>query len=350
MITPNRSNKIPGKKRHSMNDDKNEPSSAAPQYQSVTRDGKTVKIAVIQDGKGGWLLEVVDQYWNSTVWDEAFKTAQAALDEALRTIDEEGIDSLIGEPSGAPQNLQEANLQPTIDMLSDDELDELNDFLISDATSDNTMMLDCLDGFLTAIVSGPVMLRPSVWLPRVWGPSINDEPKFETIAIAERITGLIFRHLNSIISSLQQNPDTFEPVFDVTSAYQADPHDCIDGKIWSNGYIAGVELQRENWQPFFDEPSSTVVLRPIYLLGGDVLPDEATQVETPEQRDVLSKQIPASVAWIYRFWQPYRDAVAERSVATTFQRQHPKIGRNDPCPCGSGKKFKKCCGVSTVLH
>ena len=23
----------------------------------------------------------------------------------------------------------------------------------------------------------------------------------------------------------------------------------------------------------------------------------------------------------------------------------PKVGRNDPCPCGSGKKFKKCCGA-----
>jgi SEC-C motif domain protein len=27
-----------------------------------------------------------------------------------------------------------------------------------------------------------------------------------------------------------------------------------------------------------------------------------------------------------------------------FIRQAPKTGRNDPCPCGSGKKFKKCCG------
>jgi uncharacterized protein YecA (UPF0149 family) len=24
--------------------------------------------------------------------------------------------------------------------------------------------------------------------------------------------------------------------------------------------------------------------------------------------------------------------------------EHPKVGRNDPCPCGSGKKYKKCCG------
>lgn len=27
-----------------------------------------------------------------------------------------------------------------------------------------------------------------------------------------------------------------------------------------------------------------------------------------------------------------------------FVREEPKIGRNDPCPCGSGKKYKKCCG------
>jgi hypothetical protein len=30
----------------------------------------------------------------------------------------------------------------------------------------------------------------------------------------------------------------------------------------------------------------------------------------------------------------------------TFRREDPKVGRNDPCPCGSGKKFKKCCGKS----
>lgn len=28
----------------------------------------------------------------------------------------------------------------------------------------------------------------------------------------------------------------------------------------------------------------------------------------------------------------------------TFRREGPKVGRNDPCVCGSGKKFKKCCG------
>ncbi|MEO8605615.1 MAG: SEC-C metal-binding domain-containing protein [bacterium] len=32
--------------------------------------------------------------------------------------------------------------------------------------------------------------------------------------------------------------------------------------------------------------------------------------------------------------------------AEPVRRAEPKVGRNEPCPCGSGKKFKKCCGVS----
>jgi hypothetical protein len=35
-----------------------------------------------------------------------------------------------------------------------------------------------------------------------------------------------------------------------------------------------------------------------------------------------------------------------REKVETFRRQDPRVGRNDPCPCGSGKKFKKCCGKS----
>jgi uncharacterized protein len=42
--------------------------------------------------------------------------------------------------------------------------------------------------------------------------------------------------------------------------------------------------------------------------------------------------------------------VAERTIAQTFERENPKVGRNDVCICGSGKKFKKCCGASTLLH
>ncbi|KAG1312981.1 hypothetical protein G6F62_014171 [Rhizopus arrhizus] len=35
---------------------------------------------------------------------------------------------------------------------------------------------------------------------------------------------------------------------------------------------------------------------------------------------------------------------AERQAVAQLQRDEPKIGRNDPCPCGSGKKYKQCHG------
>jgi hypothetical protein len=40
--------------------------------------------------------------------------------------------------------------------------------------------------------------------------------------------------------------------------------------------------------------------------------------------------------------------VAEFLMEATLHRESPKVGRNDPCPCGSGKKFKKCCGKAIV--
>jgi len=40
---------------------------------------------------------------------------------------------------------------------------------------------------------------------------------------------------------------------------------------------------------------------------------------------------------------PYEGQLPEGKTET-YKREDPKVGRNDPCPCGSGKKYKKCCG------
>jgi hypothetical protein len=37
------------------------------------------------------------------------------------------------------------------------------------------------------------------------------------------------------------------------------------------------------------------------------------------------------------------DGFVPPPAAGTYRREEPKVGRNDPCPCGSGKKYKKCC-------
>ncbi len=68
----------------------------ATQSTEITRDGKTVRIDVYPDGEGAWILEIVDQDWNSTAWEETFATAEEAMRIGVEAIEKEGIDAFIG--------------------------------------------------------------------------------------------------------------------------------------------------------------------------------------------------------------------------------------------------------------
>lgn len=67
---------------------------------TYTEDGKTLQIEIDSDGRGGWLLAVADTHGNTTSWEDPFPTEQAALDEALAAIGEEGVDLFIGPAGG----------------------------------------------------------------------------------------------------------------------------------------------------------------------------------------------------------------------------------------------------------
>jgi hypothetical protein len=56
----------------------------------------TVQIDIYEGDEGGWLLEIVDQQNNTTVWDDIFETEQEALDEALSALEDEGIEAFVG--------------------------------------------------------------------------------------------------------------------------------------------------------------------------------------------------------------------------------------------------------------
>ena len=323
----------------------------SPLEQTYTEGSDSVDIFIYRMPDTAWTLEVQDVFGNSTVWDDPFDTDQAALDEFFRAIREEGIGSLIGEPS--KKNLKEAMAHepmPLTDDLTGEELLELDQFLMSEATSDETMLLDALDGYLTAIVIGPTTLPTSRWYPGIWGRGKDDGPVFDSPDEAIRIMSLIMRHYNSIVGSLEYDPDTHEPLFDYLQI-EGDDREYVDGEMWAYGFMEGIALCRKDWQALFDDPQGRAWMNPIRLLGDDDLSDEELSlVETPEQREVLALQIPESLANIYRFWLPHRKAVHELQLARTYQREQPKVGRNDPCPCGSGKKFKKCCGFAPTLH
>lgn len=70
----------------------------SPLCQDITDSGKTVRVEIYRGGGSNWHLEVVDEFNNSTVWDDQFDTDIAALEEAKAAIRDEGIEALIGMP------------------------------------------------------------------------------------------------------------------------------------------------------------------------------------------------------------------------------------------------------------
>jgi uncharacterized protein len=172
------------------------------------------------------------------------------------------------------------------------------------------MSIDTLDGYLTAIAIGPTMLNFDQWFPGIWGPDEEDTPNFDSTEQAQHIIDLIIRQMNGIVSQFEDDPDEIEPLF-VVIVHLDDPREYTDAEMWAYGFMQGIELCRKDWQPLFDDPNSANVLRPLYLLGSDdVTPEEEAYTETPEQSEELAQQVPESLAWIYRFWLPYRQAVA----------------------------------------
>lgn len=332
----------------------------SPLEQTYSADGHNVDIQIYRTPDTHWVLEVVDERGTSTVWDDLFETDKQALEEALMRINTEGIGNFITKAHAESQTaepallkaLEQGKIQPTAqdvqDMmapLSDEELDELDQFLLYGVDNDEAMTLDTLDGYLHAIAMGPQTIMPSQWLPKIWGEDSAMMPPMDSIDQLNHIMGLVMRLYNSIIHGFEHKPPLVAPYWDIC---EYDIGQFEDAQGWAHGFTEGVALNRAAWKPLFDNAKGQQWYRPIGLLGEESFSadqDELTQ--TPAQREQLAQQIEDSLVNIHAFWLPLREAIHERETA---QRSRTKVGRNEPCPCGSGKKFKKCCGSAAELH
>src|ERR1700693_5820085 len=98
--------------------------------------------------------------------------------------------------------------------LIDQEIEELDAFLLSDDALENAMDVSGLDGFLCAVLSGPNVIMPSEWMRWVWDSTEGKQsPKFTSEKQAQRILDLLMRHANDIAVTLTQFPQYYEPLF-----------------------------------------------------------------------------------------------------------------------------------------
>jgi len=221
------------------------------------------------------------------------------------------------------------------------ELAELEDALLNRfgedeahlAGDEGILTVEELDGLLTAVVSSPVMIMPSHWFPAVWG---DYPPVFETDAEVERVFTLMMRQLNGIAVALMDYPEEFEPLFEFREV--GDQVFTIVDE-WCEGYIRGIELARELGAALDAEAERLLLPIRAFTAAAGWPGHDLPEFEATEE---LQQSIAPNVRALHAYWLERRiDPVPSRSQP--YQRSTPRVGRNDPCPCGSGKKFKKCC-------
>ncbi|WP_305073787.1 UPF0149 family protein [Propionivibrio sp.] len=228
--------------------------------------------------------------------------------------------------------------------LADELLDRL-EFLLDDPALEEAMRLDELQGYLCAALSGPTQIDPDDRLVDILGS--EDALDSDAGQEAAQIIGLFSKALEADLAA--GNP----PVLLLYPKDESEdsPSDYLP---WCQAYLAGVDQATEDWFECLEDDRSEDAeeqinylderLFPLMVLTGEA---EAAAREHGEEwpegeeraeiEQDCEEDLPQAVVDIYRFW------LAKRGVAT-IRNDEPRIGRNDPCPCGSGKKFKQCCG------
>lgn len=195
--------------------------------------------------------------------------------------------------------------------------------------------MSTLDGFFTAITSAPEVSSPEQWLPIVFQSTQWRDKRFDDF---ETLYALLIRHLNGIESILSRDAEKFEPLF-----LERDLHDSVDIIVdnWCRGYMKGVALVAAPWKDEYQTLEAW--LSPILMFSGSA---GASLREKSSREQILQwkAQVAPSARAIFNFWYDARPKY-QPTVTQPFVRHTPKPGRNDQCVCGSGKKFKHCCGA-----
>ena len=227
--------------------------------------------------------------------------------------------------------------------LTDGELDELGSFLLDRCLNgeeekeydpnldEGILTVSELDGFLTAIVSGPNTIQPSKWLPVV---RADVKPEWESPEEFEHIFGLMVRHMNDIVALLMEPESQFGPLY---LEFENDGQYHVSVTEWCEGYLKGVLINATSWDEADDDIAELLGTIILFTDEGDIGLRRSLMAE---DRTMLEAKIASAAQEIHRYWLERRGVPGS---AQPLVHEGPKVGRNDPCPCGSGKKYKKCC-------
>jgi uncharacterized protein len=222
--------------------------------------------------------------------------------------------------------------------------------LLSEIEGDEVFNIEQLHGMLTAVIIGPEMVMPSVWLPFVFN-SKGEMPEFKSQNQAQNLMGLIMEFYNDTIHELDRK-DAFIPYI---GGETKNGKTVIDPEPWCEAFLEGMRFCGDYYEEYAkDEDSDLNHLLVPFIYFGD--PDEKEYIIEHTRKHARKKKdmdeellgiIPGAVKELRDFWRENKPSTLPPKpniIPFAPRLKDPKTGRNDACPCGSGKKYKKCCG------
>jgi len=109
-------------------------------------------------------------------------------------------------------------------------------------------------------------------------------------------------------------------------------------------------MRHDGWLELVNDEEQGGCMVPIFMLHyeHDTDPKMRPKPISPEQREDVIVRMAAGLLRAYKYFRSEREAHAGAAFRRAPKHDASKVGRNEPRPCGSGKKYKKCCGGATV--
>jgi uncharacterized protein len=234
--------------------------------------------------------------------------------------------------------------------LSDDEIGELDAILGAIPDEHDPLDVVMLDGFLVGVLLQPDLVLPSAWLPLIFAADGGDISMPGDAARAERGVELIMRRYNELAACIAAR-EPFDPIVFELDDERGEPLAGKDGMTalapWAAGFTTALSAfpSLEALAAADDALAATMIGILRHL---PIDPDAIVDIREEFARDQeeIAREMPladlddalddlvACVLEIAEIARPNRPET----------RKTPKVGRNDPCPCGSGRKYKACHG------
>lgn len=235
--------------------------------------------------------------------------------------------------------------------LSDAEIEELDGALLALGSDEGHLDASIVDGFLVGVLLNPDPVPPSQWLPYVLGDTGDAAAVPLEAAQVTRLIGLIMRHYNERAASIAARA-AFDPILpELVDSHTGEPVDRERERFalapWASGFMDAISafpglLNLEDDAFAIGGPLMGILRHVPDDPGDDGGQSHALRELKAEiaRRDPL-ESLDDAVADVIDCVLDIADATRPNVPIT---RAAPKVGRNVPCPCGSGRKYKHCHG------